>query len=319
MSHLPAKYLLHAALRFVLGGHVKQAGSLVASERLRFDFTHFAPLTAAEIEKIEDIVNEQVWRDTTVRTTIMDLESAMQSGAMALFGEKYQEHVRVVEIPGYSKELCGGTHVRATGMIGLFKIVAEGGIAAGIRRLEALTGQASLDRFRADERVFEDIQVQHKISSRELPSILDKWHKEIRDLQRQAEDLKLAGARSNIALLVSKAHDYRGVKIVAHATPALDRGGMRAFADELKQKLGSGVVILGTAQDGKVSLVVMVTDDLSKELPAGKIIKEIAPLVGGSGGGKPELAEAGGKDPSKLADAIDKSYSIVEMMLGRRG
>jgi alanyl-tRNA synthetase len=319
MSNHTATHLLHAALRSVLGGHVKQAGSLVATDRLRFDFTHFAPLTAAEIEKTEDIVNEQVWRDTTVKTTIMDLEKAMQSGAVALFGEKYQERVRVVEVPGYSKELCGGTHVRSTGMIGLFKIVAEGGIAAGIRRLEALTSQAALDRFRADERVFEDIQVQHKVSARDLPSLLDKLQKQIRDLQRQVEELKLAGARSNIAGLLSKARECLGVRIIAHAMPAIDRGGMRAFADELKQKLGTGVVILGTAQDGKASLVVMVTDDLSKKLPAGKIIKEIAPLVGGSGGGKAELAEAGGKDSSKLADAIEKSYSIVETMLGRHG
>jgi alanyl-tRNA synthetase len=318
MNNHTATHLLHAALRSVLGGHIKQAGSLVAPDRLRFDFTHFAPLTAAEIEKIEDIVNEQIWRDTPVKTTIMDRENAMQSGAVALFGEKYQEHVRVVEVPGYSKELCGGTHVRATGMIGLFKIVAEGGIAAGIRRLEALTGHAALDRFRADEQVFADIQVQHKVSSRELPLLLDKWQKEIRDLQRQVEDLKLAGARSNIAGLLSKTRECMGVKIIAHAIPAIDRGGMRALADELKQKLGTGVVILGTAQDGKVSLVVMVTDDLSKELPAGKIIKEIAPLVGGSGGGKPELAEAGGKDSSKLADAMEKSYAIVEAMLVRR-
>ena len=310
-----ATHLLHAALRNVLGSHVKQAGSLVAPDRFRFDFTHFAPLTTAEIEKIEDIVNQQIWQNLTVKTTLMDLEQAMQSGAVALFGEKYQEQVRVVEVTGFSKELCGGTHVPATGTIGLFKVTSEGGIAAGIRRLEAVTGPSAFERFRGAEQILDYIQVEHKVLARDLPSYLDKLHVQIKDLLRQIGAAKLQHARANVATMICDAREIGGIKVLAQVLPEIDRVGMRAFADELKQKLGSGVVILGTTQEGKVALVVMVSSDLCKRLPAGKIIREIAPLVGGSGGGKPELAEAGGKDSAKLADAILKSYTIVEGLL----
>ena len=316
MKNHTATHLLHAALRSVLGPHVKQAGSLVAPDRLRFDFSHFAPLSTAEIEKIEDLVNEQVWLDTPLHTTVMDLDQAVQSGAVALFGEKYQERVRVVEIPGFSRELCGGTHVHSTGAIGLFKIVAEGGIAAGIRRVEAITGRASLERFRADEQLLDYVQVEHKVSPRELPSLLDKINSQIHDLQRQVADLKMQIARADIAGLLATAREIEGVKVVAHALGEIDRPGMRALADELRQKMGSGVVILGAPLEGKVALVVMVTADLAQRLPAGKIIKEIAPIVGGSGGGKAELAEAGGKDSSRLADALERSYSVVRAQLG---
>ena len=318
MKNHTATHLLQAALRQILGPHVKQAGSLVAPDRLRFDFTHFAPLSAAEIEKIEDEVNEQIWRDIPLKTTIMELEQAMQSGAVALFGEKYQDRVRVVEVPGYSKELCGGTHVPSTGVIGLFKIVAEGGIAAGIRRLEALTGRSALDRFRADETVLEYVQVQHKVSSRDIASFIDKLHGQIRDLQRQVGELKLQIVRTSLADLLAQAREIRGIRLLAHVLPKIDRPSMRTFADELKHKLGSGIIILGTPLDGKAALVVMVSNDLAQRIPAGKIIREIAPMVGGSGGGKPELAEAGGKDCSRLADAIERSYAVVEALLGSR-
>ncbi len=316
MRNHTATHLLHAALRQALGPHVKQAGSLVAPDRLRFDFSHFAPLSQAEIEKIEDMVNEQIWSNVAVQTEVMNLEQATQSGAMALFGEKYQEQVRVVEVPGFSKELCGGTHVSSTGMIGLLKIIAEGGIAAGIRRIEALTGNSAFDRFRGDEQILDYIHVEHKVIVRDLPSYIDKLNVHARDLQRQIGEIKLQHARSNISAMVAEAREIGGIKVLAQVLPEIDRAGMRAFADELKHKLGSGVVILGTPQDGKVALVVMVSSDLCKRLPAGKIIREIAPLVGGSGGGKPELAEAGGKDSAKLADAISRSYSIVETLLG---
>jgi alanyl-tRNA synthetase len=315
MRNHTATHLLHAALRNTLGVHVKQAGSLVAPDRLRFDFTHFAPLTEAEMDRIEDEVNQMIWRNIGVNTTLMDLDRAMKSGAVALFGEKYQEQVRVVEVPGYSKELCGGTHVSSTAAIGLFKIASEGGIAAGIRRMEALTGKAAFDRFRGDEKTLSIIHAEHKVLPRELPSYLDKLLANIKDLQKQVSEGKLQHVRSNAVALLAAAREVGGIKVVAQVLPEIDRAGMRAFADELKNKLGSGIVVLGSPQEDKVALVVMVSADLAKRLPAGKIIKEIAPIVGGSGGGKPELAEAGGKDSSRLADAIHGSYAVIEALL----
>ena len=315
MKNHTATHLLHAALRSVLGPHVKQAGSLVAPDKLRFDFTHFAPLSAPEIEKIEDQVNEQIWGNQTVRTNLMDLESAMKSGAMALFGEKYQEKVRVVEIPGFSKELCGGTHVGATGAIGALKVVSESGISAGVRRIEALTGPGALARFRSDEKLLDHIQTEYKVARPEIPSMLEKLQAQVRNLQKVVGDLKVQNARSAIGEILTTVRSIEGVRVLAQRVPEMDRAGMRSLADDLRHKLGSGIVILGTPQDGKVALVVMVTEDLCRRIPAGKIIKEIALLVGGTGGGKAELAEAGGKDSSKLADAIERSYSIIEALL----
>jgi alanyl-tRNA synthetase len=315
MKNHTATHLLQAALKRVLGPHVKQAGSLVAPDRLRFDFTHFAPLSPAEIERVEDEVNAQIWRDARVVTTIMSLDQAMNSGATALFGEKYQEEVRVVEVPGFSKELCGGTHVPATGTIGLFKILSEAGIAAGIRRLEAVTGPGALLRFRNDAQLLDIIQEQFRVSRPEIPALVEKMQAQVRDLQRQIGHLKVQVARANLSDLLSSARKVRGVNVLAAALPSTDRSALREIADDLKSRLGSGIIVLGSDQEGKVALVAMVTDDLSRRVPAGKVIKEIAPLVGGSGGGRPELAEAGGKDSSGLADAIERTYAIVEAFL----
>jgi alanyl-tRNA synthetase len=312
MKNHTATHLLQAALRKVLGDHVKQAGSLVTPDRLRFDFVHYASLTAAEIQKIEDYVNECIWRNTNVVTTTMDLKSAMKSGAVALFGEKYQENVRVVEVPGFSKELCGGTHVPATGSIGLFKIISEGGIAAGTRRIEALTGPAAFERFRFCDRILDNIYEDYKVSRDEIDAFIHKLQGNIRELQRQNQELKARSARSNITDILTSAREIRGIKVVSAHVPSIDRAGLRNLADELKRKIRSGIVILGTDQEGKAALVVMVTEDISRKVPAGQIIKKIAPLVNGGGGGKPELAEAGGKDSSKLADAIEYGYSVVE-------
>jgi len=247
---------------------------------------------------------------------LMDLDKAMDSGAVALFGEKYQDQVRVVEIPGYSKELCGGTHVPATGTIGMFKIVSEGSVASGVRRLEALTGPGAYERLRADEGLLDYLQSQFKINRQELATTIERLNAEVKDLHREIEELKVRQAKSGIDQLFSEVREVSGVKVLSHEVPSMDRGSMRSLADDLKQKLGSGVVILGTPQDGKVALIVMVSKDLAQRLPAGKIIKEIASIVGGSGGGKPELAEAGGKDPSKLADALRQGPSIVKDLLG---
>jgi len=316
MKNHTATHLLHAALRRILGAHVKQAGSLVSPERLRFDFSHFSPLSLAEIDRIEDEVNGEIWLDIPLNTTLMDLDAAMQSGAMALFGEKYQEQVRVVEIAGYSKELCGGTHVHATGSIGIFKIISEAGIAAGIRRVEAITARAALDRFRSHERMLDAIHVQHKVLPDNIPLVMDKMQSHIRVLQRQIADLKLQNARTNLLDLLATSRLIDGIKVFAHVLPEIERTAMRSLADELKNRLGTGVVVLGAPQEDKVALIVMVSADLSKRLPAGRIAKELAPLVGGSGGGKAELAEAGGKDSAKLADAIERSYAIVRKLLG---
>ncbi|MDR0841799.1 MAG: alanine--tRNA ligase, partial [Acidobacteriota bacterium] len=317
MKNHTATHLLQAALRETLGPHVKQAGSSVTPERLRFDFTHYAPLSPTEIRAIEDRVNEQIGFDIKVDTTVMDLDQAMQSGAMALFGEKYQEKVRVVAIPSFSKELCGGTHAPSTGTIGLFKIVSESGISAGIRRIEAITGTASLARFQADEDLLDAIQQEHKVARQEVPALIEKLQRQVRDLERQMQDLKAQSARAGIGDILSSVREVKEIKVLAAAVPSMDRSALRNLADELKQKVGSGVVILGAPQeDGKVALVVMVTPDISKKAPAGQIIKQIAPLVGGGGGGKPELAEAGGKDASKLPEVVRQSYGIVEQMLG---
>jgi alanyl-tRNA synthetase len=318
MKNHTATHLLQAALQKTLGKHVKQAGSLVSPERLRFDFTHYAPLTRAEIRKIEDLVNEQIWMNADVQTSVMDLDSAMKSGAMALFGEKYQEEVRVVEVAGFSKELCGGTHVSATGMIGLFKISGESGIAAGIRRIEAVTGPASLERFRSEEQILDSVQTQNKVSRHDIPGLVEKLQAQVRDLQHQISDLRTQSARAGVSSILDRTKEIQGIKVLAATLPDTDRASLRNVADELKQKMGSGIIILGAPNEEKASLVVMVTSDICKRVPAGQIIKQIAPLVGGAGGGKPELAEAGGKDPSKLAEAIEHSYAVIQALLSDR-
>ncbi len=310
MKNHTATHLLHAALRRVLGPHVKQAGSLVAPDRLRFDFTHYAPVTAAEIQKMEDLVNEQIWLNSPVEVEIMTLDNA-------LFGEKYQEKVRVVEVPGFSKELCGGTHVSATGAIGLFKIIGEGGISAGVRRIEALSGPTAFIRFRADEHVLDIIQVEYKVARQEIPAWIKKLQGQIRELQRRILDLKTQSVRANIGDMLARSKEVHGIRVIAELLPAMDRAGLRNLADELKQKIGSGVIVLGSTQEEKAALVVMVSSDISRRIPAGQIIKQIAPIVGGAGGGKSELAEAGGKDSSRLADAIKHSYVVIEDLLGK--
>jgi alanyl-tRNA synthetase len=316
MRNHTATHLLQAALRETLGAHVKQAGSAVSPERLRFDFTHYAALSREEIKKIEDIVNNQVWLDAKVETTVMNLDEAMRSGAMALFGEKYQENVRVVSVAGFSRELCGGTHAPATGAIGLFKIIGESGISAGIRRIEAITGAAALDRFRSDEDLLDEIQEEYKVARTEIAAMIEKLQKQARELERQVLDIKAQSARAGLGDILARVREIGGLKVLAAVVPEMDRSGLRNLADELKQKIGSGVVVLGSPQEeGKAALVVMVTPEVCKKAPAGQIIKQIAPIVGGGGGGKPELAEAGGKDASKLSEAIDQSYGIIEKLL----
>jgi alanyl-tRNA synthetase len=311
-------HLLHAALREVLGPHVKQAGSLVAPDRLRFDFTHYAPLSEDEIAEIERLVNHEVLLNRAVETEIKPLEEALKSGAMALFGEKYASDVRVVSVPGFSTELCGGTHVRATGDIGPLKIVSDSSIAAGVRRIEALTADAAIARFQVDEQVIEDLASRFRVPLRDIPAQVDRLQDQVRRYEREIEQLKLKMAQAESASAAESAREVAGVRVVARRVSNLDSNGMRQLADSLSQKLKSGVVVLGQANDGKASLVARVTDDLTSRLNAGQIVREVAAVVGGKGGGRADMATGGGNEPEKLDQALEASYEAVERMLAAK-
>ncbi|MFQ5929868.1 MAG: alanine--tRNA ligase, partial [Acidobacteriota bacterium] len=299
-----ATHLLHAALREVLGEHVKQAGSLVAQDRLRFDFAHYKSLSTREIREIEELVNEKIRKNSEVQTEIRNLDEAIQEGAMALFGEKYQERVRVVKIPGFSMELCGGTHVNRTGDIALFKIISESSISAGVRRLEAMTGQRALSRFIEDEALLGQLSENLRVQRNELASAVKKIARELKDANRQIDQLQLKLAHEESGDVLEQAREIKGVRVLSKEVENLDRNALRQLADRLKNQLKTGVVVLGTPADGKVSLVVMVTRDLTDRISATDLIRKIAPLVDGSGGGKADMAEAGGKDPSQLSEAL---------------
>ncbi|HJZ82889.1 MAG TPA: alanine--tRNA ligase [Pyrinomonadaceae bacterium] len=313
-----ATHLVHAALREVLGTHVKQAGSVVAPNYLRFDFNHYQPMTEDEIKEVERLVNEQVLRNVKVDTDIMPVEDAIRAGAMALFGEKYSGMMRVLTVPGFSKELCGGTHVRATGDIGVFKITSDESIASGVRRIRALTGFDAYERFREDERLIDEAAANLRTSRAELPHVIGKLQDELKKARREAEELKLkiaSGAISTSASNGDEARDIAGVRVLAKEASGLDAAGMRQLSDTLLERIKSGVVVLGRTNDGKASLIVRTSDDLTKKIPAGQVIKELAPIIGGRGGGKADMAEGGGSQPEKLAEALQASYGVIEKML----
>jgi alanyl-tRNA synthetase len=317
-----ATHLMHAALRGVLGTHVKQAGSVVAPNYLRFDFTHYQPLTEAEIEEIERLVNYHILCNEPVQTDEMANEEAMRSGAMALFGEKYGEKVRVLSIKGaegiFSKELCGGTHVRATGDIGVFKITSDESIASGVRRIRAVTGIDAYERFREDEKIIEQIAGNLRTSRAELPAVIGKLQDELRKRRREADELRMKIATAAVNSASSNGDEVRdvaGIKVVAREASGLDAAGMRQLSDTLLARIKSGVVVLGRSSDGKATLIVRTSDDLTKKVPAGLIIKELAPIIGGKGGGKADMAEGGGTQPEKLSEALAASYGVVERML----
>jgi len=317
-----ATHLMHAALREVLGTHVKQAGSVVAPNYLRFDFTHYQPLTDAEIEEIERLVNYYILRNEPVQTDETAVEEAMRSGAMALFGEKYGEKVRVLSIKGvsgvFSKELCGGTHVRATGDIGVFKITSDESIASGVRRIRAITGFDAYERFREDEKLIEQVAGNLKTSRAELPAVIGRLQDELKKARREADDLRMkiaTGAVDSAATNGDEAREVAGVRVLAKEASGLDAAGMRQLSDTLLARIKSGVVVLGRSNDGKASLIVRTSDDLTNKVPAGLIIKELAPIIGGKGGGKADMAEGGGSQPEKLAEALQASYGVVERML----
>jgi alanyl-tRNA synthetase len=320
-----ATHLMHAALREVLGSHVKQAGSVVAPHYLRFDFSHYQPLTKTEIEEIENLVNYHILRNEPVQTDEMAVEEAMRSGAMALFGEKYGEKVRVLSIKGaediFSKELCGGTHVRATGDIGLFKITSDESIASGVRRIRAVTGTDAFERFRESETILDRVSSDLRAARSELPAVIGKLQDELKKSRREADELRMKIATGAIGSSSANggdndgARDVAGVKVLAREASGLDSAGMRQLSDTLLARIKSGVVVLGRSSDGKVSLIVRTSDDLTSRVPAGKVIKELAPIVGGRGGGKADMAEGGGAQPEKLAEALEASYTIVERLL----
>ena len=312
-----ATHLLHAALRQVLGDHVKQAGSLVAPDRLRFDFSHWSPITPREVDRIEELVNEQVWEDRTLGIETMDLDRALGLGAMALFGEKYGERVRVVSVPEFSTELCGGIHVRATGEIGLFKIVSQGGVASGVRRIEAVTGPGALRHVKHEEEVLAQAAERIKARPLELPEKLDKLSGLTRELEREVQRLQGRLAAGSLEQVLGQAQVVDGIRVVAAQVDLRDPKGIREMGDRLRDQLGSGVVVLVAQVADRVSWVTMVTKDLTGRLHAGNLARELAKRTGGGGGGRPDLAEAGGKDPSRIAEALAAVPDLVRGQLAR--
>jgi alanyl-tRNA synthetase len=323
MRNHTATHLLHAGLREVLGKHVKQAGSLVAPTHLRFDFSHFTAVEDEELQDIEDLINKEVLRNQKVET-IPDVPidvAVNEYKAMALFGEKYGDRVRVVKIGDFSTELCGGTHTGATGEIGLIKILKENSVSSGVRRVEAVTGEGSLQHFRKDHQLEGAVASLTTHSDATSPAEalkqeLEKREAEIRRLSRELDQERMKSASSSVASVGEKIKDVRGVKVLAHRVDNLERAQMRTLVDLLRDKLGSGVVVLGSAANGNVALIVGVTKDLTARIQAGKVIGPVAQKVGGKGGGRPDLAEAGGKNPEALDSALQEVYSVVDSLLG---
>jgi alanyl-tRNA synthetase len=310
-----ATHLLHASLRQVLGTHVKQAGSVVEPGRLRFDFTHYAALDRAEIEEVERLANQEILKNTPVETHIMALDEAIATGAMALFGEKYGEEVRVVSVPGFSRELCGGTHVSRTGDIGVCKIVYETSISAGVRRIEAITGEAALRQYQELTGAVRRIADAMKASEPELIEHVEKLLAAERALEKQVEQLKDKLAQAAAAGLEAKARTIAGVKVLAARLDGMDRQQMRSLADSLRNKWKSAVVVLASAVEGSVAIVTAVTKDRAAKVHAGKLAGALAQAVGGKGGGRPDMAEGGGKDAAALDGALEAIYREVESKL----
>jgi alanyl-tRNA synthetase len=322
MRNHTATHLLHAGLREVLGKHVKQAGSLVAPNHLRFDFSHFTGVADEELQDIEDIINKEVLRNERVEV-IPDVPidvAVNEYKAMALFGEKYGDKVRVIRIGDFSTELCGGTHTGATGEIGLIKVLKEGSVSSGVRRIEAVTGEGSLHHFQKDHRLENVVATLAPRSEAASPADalkleIERRDAEIKRLQRELDQARMKSASSSVGAVGERIKDVRGIKVLAHRVDNLERPQMRTLVDQLRNKLGSGVVVLGSASDGNVSLIVGVTKDLTSRIQAGKVVGAVAQKVGGKGGGRPDLAEAGGKNPEALDSALADSYGVVDSLL----
>lgn len=310
-----ATHLLQKALKTVLGSHVEQKGSLVTPDRLRFDFAHFSAMTPEELEKVENIVNAEIAKNVSVVTEVMNIEQAKATGAMALFGEKYEEDVRVVSMGDFSKELCGGTHVSNTGNITTFKIVSEAGVAAGVRRIEALTGDGVFCYYKEVEKELAEAAKAAKSTPANLKEKIEHMQAEMKALQSEIESLKSKAAKDALGDVMNQVKEVNGVRLLATAVEDVDMNGLRDLGDQLKEKLGEGVVVIASSANGKVNLIAMATDAaMAKGAHAGNLIKGIAALVGGGGGGRPNMAQAGGKNPAGIPDAIAK----VEEVLGEQ-
>ncbi len=307
-----ATHLLQKALKTVLGSHVEQKGSLVTPDRLRFDFAHFSAMTPEELEKVENIVNGEIAKNVPVVTEVMNIEQAKATGAMALFGEKYEEDVRVVSMGDFSKELCGGTHVSNTGNITTFKIVSEAGVAAGVRRIEALTGDGVFCYYKEVEKELAEAAKAAKSTPANLKEKIEHMQAEMKALQSEIESLKSKAAKDALGDVMNQVKEVNGVKLLATAIEDVDMNGLRDLGDQLKEKLGEGVVVIASSASGKVNLIAMATDEaMAKGAHAGNLIKGIAALVGGGGGGRPNMAQAGGKNPAGIADAIVKVAEVL--------
>jgi alanyl-tRNA synthetase len=323
MRNHSGTHLVHAALRNVLGTHVKQAGSLNAPDRLRFDFSHFAPVDTEELRDIEQQVNDEIRLNTKVETGVMGLEDALNSGALAFFGDKYPEsNVRVVTIPDprsprgfYSKELCGGTHVHRIGDIGVLKLVGEESVAAGVRRIEAVTGIGALEHYQHQAEILRELAGKLNVAEDSVLASVEKLTQTVRQLEKELSEERRKGALNQLDDLFARAQTVKGVRVVVGEVSNVDREGLRQLVDSLRQKLGSGVVTLGMPENGKVALIAGVTKDLTTKVHAGKLIQALAKQVGGSGGGRPDLAEAGGKDTSALKSALASVPSLLESLL----
>jgi alanyl-tRNA synthetase len=308
-------HILHATLKQVLGDHVKQAGSLVAPDRLRFDFTHFGRLADRDVYRLEDIVNERIREDRPVEVVHSALHEALQMGAMALFGEKYGDDVRVVKIGDFSMELCGGTHLRSTGEIGLFKVIQASGVAAGVRRIEALTGEAAFEHVRREEATLSELRDLLKAQAFEEPARVQRLMEQVRELEREVETLKGRLANARTQDLLDGVTEVNGVKVLTLHEGSMPQADLRNLVDMAKERLRSGVVVAATVVDEKVALVAGVTSDLTRRVHAGELAKAVAALIDGSGGGRADMAQAGSRSPEKLAEALAKVPAIVEAQL----
>ncbi len=311
MRNHTATHLLHAALREVLGNHVKQAGSLVAPDRLRFDFSHFTRVSEREIEIIEEIVNKKILENLKVNVQIMDIDEAIESGAMALFGEKYQKKVRVVSIGDFSRELCGGTHLKSTGEMGVFKIISEGSVASGIRRIEAITGPEAYKRFRLDELILGKFESEYKVKRENLLDYVSSQMESIKSLEKKVKDLLLKQASFYQREIENNVKIINGVRVAFGRLDGMDKNILKTISENIKNKIGGGIVLIGGEVDGKAILILNISKDLTGKFHAGKIIREISREIGGGGGGRPDMAEAGGKLPEKLESSFKKFLEII--------